>query len=510
VVQTGTVTISSVLPGSGNQAVPIGPVAPLLDEVQYEWRTTGGSVDDDSFSASSYQTWTPSINRAPTCSLASPVAGVSVSTLTPTLTLNFTDPDTATLAKGQFSAYQLQVRRVSDGLSFWDPGIVAATSPQQTARQAAVTYAGTTLVNGTAYEWRARVQDGGGLWSDYTSWASFTPNAVPGAPTSLAPSGLTNTLTPTISGVYVQSTGSTEDSFQYEIQQNAATIYSSGDVAADIATGQTYGTANGSDTPSSPPALAWGTTYAVRARSKDALAAYGPWTAWTAFNTNAAPTAPTNIVPGGGAIVASSTPTISWTHNDADSDAQTVVDIEIFDVTADAFLTDYDPNTLTQATLTHVVATALTLTHQYSLRIRTKGTAGPGYGPYSAATLFTYATAPAIVLTAPAADDVLSVPTLTVTWTFSGGSGTQTSYEVFVYADDGTTIVYDSGVIASTDVTTTVPAGYLHNSETYLVQVSVIDSLTQAATTSKVQVTTSFTAPAAVTGLTATALGSQD
>lgn len=480
----------------------------LSDNVTYKWRArfrdaSGQPNNEGQWSA--YRTFTTRINDAPTASQVSPAASASVGTLTPDLVIGFSDPDSGDV----FTAYQIQVRKVSDQTSFWDPGQVATTSGEQTAGQATVTYAGTTLVHATAYEWRVRVQDAGGLWSDYTSWRSFTPNLTPNPPTLTSPSGLTDTLTPTIAGTYNQGDGGTETDFQYEIRQGLTTIYSSGDVTADISTGQAYGTDNSGDTPSSPPALAWGTDYQIRLRSKDNAAAYSDWTDWADFNTNAAPTTPSGITPANGAIVADTTPTVTWVHNDPDDDAQTQADIELYDVTDEAFVTGYNPKTLTQATLTHDITETLTDTHQYQLRVRTKGLAGPGFGPWSSAILFTVANVPVFTLTEPDPDDVTATSALTVTWTFSGGSGTQASYRVRIYEDDQATLVYDSGVQAGTDLTWAVPAGSIQNGETYYAEVSGADSLDQDGSTGKVRFSASFSLPASVTGLVATVVGDQ-
>jgi hypothetical protein len=485
---------------SVSSATPLPNDIPLKATVTFSSGTLGSA-------GSTPITFTPSVNTVPTASLASPVAGAIVGTLTPTLTLNFTDPDSGT--KGTFSGYQIQVRRVSDSVSFWDSGQLATTAGEKSARQVAKVYAGTTLVNGTAYQWRARVQDGAGAWSNYTSYANFTPNTVPDAPTGIAPSGLINTLTPTISGTYQQGSGGTEDFFQYEIRQNAVTIYSSGDVAADIATGQAYGTDNSGDTPSSPPALAWGTSYQVRARSKDNVGVYGAWSAWVDFHTNSAPTTPTNLSPNNGAVTGDTTPTLSWTHNDPDGDAQTAVEIELYDLTADAFVSGYDPKALSQATTTHDVATTLDQPHDFHWRIRTKGLAAAGFGPWSDWATFTDATGPSLTVDEPDPGDVITNSAFNVAWTFSGGSGTQASFRVKVYASDQTTLLYDSGTQAGTDDNWDVPAGKVHNGESDYVQVTVTDSLAQSAVSSLVPFSVAFTGPDAITGLTLTVLGDQ-
>lgn len=475
----------------------------LVSGTQYKWRARTSDNSEDFATRlgawSDFVNFTPVTNAPPTTSIISPTGNPTLGTLTPSLQFNYSDPD-----GNPQGGYQVQVRRFSDQVSMWDPGQVAG------AVTSAV-YAGTTLVGGTRYEWRVRVQDSAGAWSDYTGWASFTPQAVPNAPTLSSPSGLTNTLTPTVQGSYSQGSGGTEAAFQYEVRQGGITIYSSGDVAVAIATGQAFGTDNASDTPSTPPTLSWGTAYQVRARSKDNAAAYSEWSSWQTFTTNSAPTTPTNLQPASAAVLGDTTPTLSWQHNDADGDAQTQADIELRTVSGDVAVTGYDPKTLTQATLTHDVTETLTSSPatEYKWRVRTKGTAGPGFGPWSSFRTFTIATAPVVTVSEPDPSEVIPHPAYTVEWSMSGGSGTQQSYRVRVYAADQATLVYDSGVQSGTDVEFTLPAGNLRNGLTYYIEVSVEDTLSQAAASGLIEVTTDWTPPGTITGLAAVSLGDQ-
>lgn len=470
----------------------------LVNGTQYKWRARHRNTYGAEGAWSDFTNFTPSTNQIPVAALLSPIGNATVGTLTPTLQFSYSDPD----GDAQ-TGYQVQVRRYSDQVVFWDPG-------QGAGAVTSVVYAGTTLVGGTRYEWRARVQDSKGAWSNYSGWESFTPQAAPNPPNSITPSGLQNTLTPTVSGTYNQGTGAAEAAYQYEIRQGGVTIYQSGDVSGAFGTGQAYGTNNPSDTPATPPALAWGTSYEIRARSKDGNGAYSAWSAWQAFSTNAAPTTPTNLAPSG-AVTGDTTPTLSWTHNDPNSDAQTEAEVELRKVSDDSAVTGYGPKTLTQSTTTHDVTETLTASPatEYKWRVRTKGTSGPGFGPWSAWHTFTVATAPAFAVDAPTPSQVVAAPALVVEWTMTGGSGTQQSWRVRIYASDQTTLVHDSGVQSGTATSYQLATGILRNSGTYYAQVSGEDTLSQAASSTKVLFTTDWTPPATITGLTAQSIGSQ-
>jgi hypothetical protein len=478
----------------------------LANGVEYKWRARHKNTYGAIATYSGFTNFTPVLSDPPVATLVSPIGGTSVGSLTPTLTLNFSDPN----AGDVFSAYQLQVRRVSDQVLFWDPGQVATSQAQKDAKQASVVYGGTTLVAGTTYEWRARVQDDNSVWSNYTGWESFTPQTAPDAPTLTSPSGLVNTLTPTIQGTYNQGSGGSEAAFQYEVRQGTTTIYQSGDVATVIATGQAYGTDNPSDTPSTPPALAWGTSYSIRARSKDAAAAYSAWTSWQNFNTNAKPTTP-GIVSPSGDVTGDTTPTLTWTYSDPDGDAQTVAEVELRKVSDDSVVTGYGPKELTQSTQTHDVTETLidSPATEYKWRVRVKGLAGPGFSDWSSWATFTVATAPTVTVSSPTQDQVLGAPAHAIQWSLSGGSGTQQDYRVKVLAADQATVVHDTGVVAGTATSYALASGILKNGNTYYVQVIARDTLNQEAQSSLVRATTSWTPPATITGISVVAVGSQ-
>lgn len=482
-------------------------ITPLIEGgLGYRWRAKTASAGVWSPFAS-WENFTVFPSEAPIVTQVAPEDGSTPSTLVPTIIATFSDP---LLQAEQFGAYRIQVNRVSDSVPFWDTEEVAVGDP--TNNTVNTVYAGTTLVSSTAYEWRIRVKNVVGQWSDYSDFWSFTPSVIPGVPTSITPTGLVSTLTPTITGVFNIGLGDGESDFWYDIREGeGTTIYQSGDITTDIATGQAYGTNNPSDTPATPPTLKWGTQYYIRVRSKNLFGQHSEWSPWIAFNTNAAPTTPDNLSPSGAAIVSDTTPELSWVHNDPDSDAQTAVEIELQDQDTSTPVTGYDPKALSQATLTHTVDQTLTNSPAtgYKWRIRTKGLAGPGFGPWSDWALFIVAPAPDVAVTSPTVDQVLSVPSHTVTWTFSGGSGTQDDYRVYVYASDGVTVLYDSTQQAGADLSWLLPATFLVNGNSYLLQVVVHDDIAQEGKSDLVPFTTSWTPADDVTGLIVTPQGGQ-
>lgn len=500
--------LSSVIAATGSTFSVAYAGSALAQDVTYKWRAR--TTDDDinfplQGAWSAYRNFTVHTNLAPTATQVSPSPGAQVGTLTPTMTFSWTDPE-----NDNIGSYQLEVRRVSDGVYFWQPAATNTSAAEKTARQASRVYAGTALVNNTAYEWRVRVTDSFGAQGAYTGWRQFTPKTVPNIPTAITPLGRQDLLTPQIQGVYNQGTGGTEAGFQYEIRQSGITIYQSGDVATVIGTGQPYGTNNPSDTPSSPPALTWGTSYQVRARSKDTAAAYSDWSDWQDFYTNSAPTTPTNLAPAGGAVLGNTTPTLTWQHNDPDGDAQTAVQIYLTDRSTGAYVTGYSPKTLTQAGQSHTVTVALAQPRTYDWQVATRGLAGPGYSPFSAMASFSVANVPVVAVTDPLVGDTETAPGVHVGWSFSGGSGTQSTYRVKVFASDGVTVLSDSGNVSGAAIRDyTIPDGILRTGNDYYVQVIVVDTLAQTAQSTPILFHVLWTPPASITGLSAQAIGSQ-
>lgn len=485
--------------GTSATSITVGYSGPsLVTGVQYKVRGMASSpIGSGGGVFTPFNTFTFSAS-SPVLAQGQPLGDIG--TTTPTINFTFSSPVPDNLA-----SYQIQVRRVSDAVQFWDSGTVVAGGGEASTGIVSAAYGGTTLVVGTAYEWRVRATKASGFLTSYSAWRTFTPLLGPNPPTIVAPMAnqIFDTLTPTFSGTYNQASGSDEDAWQYRIRQNNVLIYQSGDISTAIATGQAYGTANAGSTPSTAPALQWGTTYTIDMRSKDDNAQYSGWTSQRTFSTNAAPTSPTNLSPNG-SVTGNTTPTLSWQHNDPNGDAQTAARIWLWETASTTPVSGYDPKELSQAGQTHTVTETLTDSPAtgYSWEVATLGTAGPGYGPKSAIATFTVSEVPTIAITAPTPSEVLSLPSYLVEWDFTGG--TQQDYRLVVYAADNDTIVYDSGIVASAAESATIPPGFLQNGNTYFVQVIARDTFSVQGESDRVEVTTSWTVPPTLTGFTVT------
>ena len=141
---------------------------------------------------------------------------------TPEFSAIFSDTDTSDTGDN----YQIQVNTASDftGTSMWD-STKTALSPVVTngSRSQDISYAGSTLSEGTTYYWRMKFWDNVDAESDWSSTANFTMNTTPTAPTALLTEGLTNPngiadTTPEFSAIFNDpDTGDTGVSYQIEV-----------------------------------------------------------------------------------------------------------------------------------------------------------------------------------------------------------------------------------------------------------------------------------------------------
>ncbi len=151
--------------------------------------------------------------------------------LTPYFSALFSDDDTPD--SGQY--YQLLVNSSSDfsGTTMWDSTkteFVPAIS--NNTQSADITYAGSTLSNGTTYYWKIKFWDDNNIEGLYSEVATFQTEDGPLPPTSLEVEGRTNptyllTVTPTFTAIYSDING--DSASAYEINTNSNSLFT-GDV----------------------------------------------------------------------------------------------------------------------------------------------------------------------------------------------------------------------------------------------------------------------------------------
>ncbi len=217
-------------------------------------------------------------NSAPTVpTLSSPLAGATVSTLTPALILN-----NSTDAQGNAITYNFQV---STSSSFATITAQATGVTQGTGTTSSWTVT-PSLASGATYYWRARSYDGA-LFSSFSSSRSFTTstNTAPGAPTPVSPINYVRVsdMTPNLVVNNAIDADGNVLTYQFEVYNGAGTILRA--QSPMVNSGATSTTWTVSIT------LNYATNYTWRARAYDGQA----WSVWTAlqnFRTNRAPSSP--------------------------------------------------------------------------------------------------------------------------------------------------------------------------------------------------------------------------
>lgn len=439
----------------------------------------------------------------------------TVSETAPVFTADFRDlngaygPGNGGADRGdRMNQYKLQVRRVSDSSMFWDTTITASGG-EVTANAMSRAYGGSALTRGTAYEWRTQQSDQFGAWSSWSAWTSFTPANLGFITLDDVPTGKQEAVTLDFKGRWNHQSATTMKRVQVRLLNASGTILQTGadyDIA-DVASSALPGTlftvtwANAGFT-----TLAWGQSYQYQMRGYDGTS-WSDWSAARAFTTDAAPTVPANLSPTGGQIF-TSFPLLRCSFTDADDTTGT-------GLTGTARITRPDLSTV-DVTLTYnagsgkwefqTTATELSAYGSYSWKARSfDGTVYSGEqtvagnAVWSAASTFQYQTGPVVTISAPTEAQVLTASNPTVTWTATG----QVKYQLKVYADDSTEIVYDSGLITSALQSVAIPVGYLRNNTQYDIVVEVTNAVPLTGASAIRNVSLVYTTPDSVTNVTA-------
>ena len=246
----------------------------------------------------------------------------SINDTAPTFSADFNDSNEA---RGDYmNQYKIQVRRVSDATSFWDT-TVTASAAERTADAISKAYGGTTLVRGTAYEWRTQMSDHFGTWSSWTAWTSFTPANLGYVTLDSNPTSKIEDNTPDFEGRWNHQSATTMKTTMVRIlaADNTTVLQTGADYdIADVASSAAPGTlftiawANTGLTD-----LAWGTSYYYQIRGYDGTQ-WSDWSTSRSFSTNAAPTVPANLNPANSQIV-TDYPELHCTFTDSDDTTAT-------------------------------------------------------------------------------------------------------------------------------------------------------------------------------------------
>jgi len=272
----------------------------------YRWRMSVWDTNgNQSAWTDPYEFWaTTSVseNSAPNVTITNPVGNQAVYG---PLALNGSFSDNYTLLN-TFTHYQVEVRRYDNQAIMWRTILIRTLNVERQYKNFGIVYgslrgdagggysSALALSSGVRYEWRAQVFDDGGLGSGWSAWESFTlqPSA-PNAPTSLTPSGLVGTLTPTFGGNYSNSGAGAAASVQillYAADQTTL-VWDSGLRTATGTSGTPWSVLYDGTALTPGQVLYW------KARNRDEFGLYGPYSAFVNISIQSTPNAPTNLTP---------------------------------------------------------------------------------------------------------------------------------------------------------------------------------------------------------------------
>ena len=333
----------------------------------------------------------------------------------------FNDPDVPDTQ----GAYQVIIARSqadinSNTPSFWDSGKVERTYMQYSTANARVE-------PGTTYWWKVRTEDYLGEMGPWSAAATFTTqaNSSPTAPTDLRVNGQANPtnltdFTPEFSWMFNDA-----DNGDMQTARQVLVADSLTNLNADNGNVWNSGKQVGSGALTyAGTTLAAGATYYWKVRTWDFWDWQSPWSAAGSFvmaqaPVNSSPTAPTNLRVNGqiNPSGVTGTPTLSWTFNDPDGDAQLGYQIQM--ATASALLAagpyHWNPGMINSGD-TSVVYTgpALAAGVTYYWWVRTRDQNG-ATGPYSAPAQFSMFlpppnSSPTVTLTSPVNGSTYTAP----------------------------------------------------------------------------------------------------
>ena len=417
------------------------------------------------------------INVAPSTPTSLSPSG-TINETAPTFAATFSDSNSD---RGDYlNQMNVQVRRVSDGAVFWNTTLTS-TQAERVASAMSRAYGGTTLVRGTAYEWRTQHSDHFGQWSSWTAWTSFTPANLGFVTLGDDPTGTIQDNTPDFDGTWTHQSAEDMTVVQVRLWNGAGTTI--------LQTGDEYDITDVADTDPFTVAWAntgfttldWGTSYQFQIRGKDESALWSDWSALQSFSTNAAPSIPTNLDPTASQVL-TDYPLLTCEFTDAD-------DTTGSGLTGFARIKDSGGSVLSTETLTYngttgkwefqttssELATFATYrwdAYSYDGTLYSGAVTDVGDAVKSSESIFVFAEGPTVTITAPTENEVITTANLSVTWTTTD----QQKYRVYLYENGSSTAVYDSGETVSTTSSHTIPSGYLENDTAYDLIVWVEDS----------------------------------
>ena len=480
----------------------------------------GGTV---SFSTEGNQTiWAEGyLNVKPEVATSLSPSG-TINDTAPTFSANFRDLNGAygtTSGNGvdtgdRMTKYDIQVRTSgSTTADRWNASYTA-TGTEQTNNAIARAYGGSTLTRGTTYEWRIRFFDEFNVAGDWTAWTSFTPASLGFVTTDGNPTGKTEDNTPDFEGRWTHQSGTSTNAVQIRLYSGTGVLLQdSGTITKTVTSSASPGTLftiTWAETGFTD--LTWGASYSYEIRGRDTSNNWSNYsTPRRTFNTNASPSVPSNLAPANNLAV-TTYPLLTCQATDSDDTVATGLEVSarIKDSGGSVLFTrsmTYSTGNARWEYQTDGTDLASYATYKwdasaYDGTLYSGGVTSSGSRTWSSEATFQYAQGPTVTMVAPTDGSTVTGSSVAVSWTTTN----QAKYRVYLYSDGGTTPLYDSGLIVSGTSAHTIPSGYILNGFDYDIVVEVEDTTPLTGSSGIVDITASFTPPATLTNVTASAV----
>lgn len=390
-------------------------------------------------------------NTKPTLVVGDPAPGAIVTTVTPTFTGTFTDPQGGSPTVDRMSAYQIEILEQVSGAEVLT-GSASVFNPTVQERNTGLisrVYSGPPLVTGTIYVWRMRAADDSGAWSDWS-----TPRVMEVAArgqVNLAYDGTprtkldANTSTLAWTGRWYHSLGHAMDRVRVRVFRNGqlfregAQVVKSPAIASAALPGNPFSVSAVDAVIGELPPGQY--TYTMEGRSATNQL-WSPQSTPQAFSVNSPPLVPTNLQPPSGAS-STSYPLLEWNVDDPDVDDVFGVDaisrVEITNVltgVVNTFTTsNYDLDRgvgFLQLTGAHVPVAGT-----YRWRVRGEDTSAgvAGEGVWSTYSTFNWVgNGPVVTITNPLTGETEGTTAPIFSWSNTGGA--QIRARVLLYRED--------------------------------------------------------------------------
>lgn len=447
--QSGQLTTFSRQYASQVGINPGGPTA-LVGNTFYKWKVRTADKGGLWSPYSALQRFkTNTVPSAPTLSLLqSPTSDIK--TLTPTFVVVHNDNDPGDTVQ---YGYQIVVE-TSTGTPVWDSGNVDLASGERATTKQVVSPSLVTW--GGSFRVKARTKDMNAAWSNFSSWVPFTLHAAQ-VPITLAPSGdeVSPTVTPTFTGARANTTD-TIQSFQIVLYDDTLTqVWDSGTLSGTSPFASFSKLYNG-------PALTQGTYFRWKVRITSSIGGTSAYSDLQRFRTPSDASVPAQSSPIGTGIQGSGTNPLRPAFVGSRVAVFNRYQIEVYPATSSTgnlgtphYASGTQSATISGAgpyTFTHAadLVTALSWGTQYKWRARVSADAGSTWSAWSGLASFRMDVAGTPDLDSPTPDQWIT--DATPTFQIDGlGTDVVDQMQVRVYDDNGTTLLWDSGMVNVTE-----------------------------------------------------------